>query len=43
VTVSVDVERLVPGAKVRFPGRTEPVTLIAVAPGPFWEFFFDSP
>jgi superfamily II DNA or RNA helicase len=39
----VDVERLKPGATVRFPGRADVVTLIAVTPGPFWEFFFDGP
>ena len=39
----VDVERLRPGTQVRFPGRTEVVTLIAVRPGPFWEFYFDGP
>ena len=39
----VDVERLKPGARVRFPMRDEVVTLVAVTPGPFWEFFFDGP
>ena len=41
--VSVDLERLKPQAQVRFPGRDEVVTLVAVTPGPFWEFFFDGP
>ena len=39
----VDVERLRPGTQVRLPGRTEVVSLIAVRPGPFWEFYFDGP
>ena len=39
----VDVERLRPGTHVRLPGRTEVVSLIAVRPGPFWEFYFDGP
>ncbi len=39
----VDVERLKPQTKVRFPGRPDVVTLIAVTPGPFWEFYFDGP
>jgi superfamily II DNA or RNA helicase len=41
--VAVDVERLQPGTQVRFLGRDEAVSLIAVRPGPFWEFFFDGP
>ena len=41
--VAVDVERLQPRAQVRFPGRVEVVTLVAVSPGPFWEFFYDGP
>jgi len=41
--VAVDIERLQPGVQVRFPDRTEAVTLIAVRPGPFWEFYFDGP
>ena len=41
--MTADLERLKPSAKVRFPGRSEVVTLIAVTPGPFWEFFFDGP
>jgi hypothetical protein len=41
--VAVDVERLTAGAQVRFPGRNEAVSLVAVRPGPFWEFFFDGP
>ena len=43
LTVAVDVERLHEGAQVRFPGRDEVMSLIAVRPGPFWEFFFDGP
>lgn len=43
LTLAVDVERLHEGAQVRFPGRNEVVSLIAVRPGPFWEFFFDGP
>ena len=39
----VDIERLQPGVQVRFPDRTGAVTLIAVRPGPFWEFYFDGP
>ena len=39
----VDVERLKPTAQVRFPGRADVVTLVAVRPGPYWEFFFDGP
>ena len=41
--MAVDVERLTAGAQVRFPGRSEAVSLVAVRPGPFWEFFFDGP
>src|SRR4051794_36009479 len=41
--MTVDVERLKPAAKVRFPGHRDVVTLIAVTQGPFWEFFFDGP
>ncbi len=41
--MAVDIERLKPRTQVRLPGRTEVVTLIAVTPGPFWEFFFDGP
>jgi superfamily II DNA or RNA helicase len=43
VTVRADLERLKPHALVRFPGRSEVVRLVAVTPGPFWEFFFDGP
>jgi len=43
MTLAVDLERLKPKAQVRFPGRDELVTLVAVSPGPFWEFFFDGP
>ena len=41
--MAVDVERLQPGARVRFAGRPETVSLVAVRSGPFWEFFFDGP
>jgi superfamily II DNA or RNA helicase len=41
--VAADVERLQQGAQVRFPGRDEVVSLIAVRSGPFWEFYFDGP
>jgi superfamily II DNA/RNA helicase len=41
--LAVDLERLKPTARVRFPMRDEVVTLVAVTPGPFWEFFFDGP
>jgi len=41
--VAVDIERLKPQTQVRLPGRTDVVTLIAVTPGSFWEFFFDGP
>lgn len=41
--MSVDVERLKPGVQVRFSGLGEVVTLVAVTPGPFWEFYFDGP
>ena len=43
LTLAVDVERLQPGARVRFAGRPETVSLVAVRPGAFWEFFFDGP
>jgi superfamily II DNA or RNA helicase len=43
VTGTVDLERLKPGTQVRFPGRSDVLTLVAVTPGPFWEFFFDGP
>ena len=41
--MSINVEQLKPDARVRFPGRNEPVTLIAVRPGPFYDFFFVGP
>jgi hypothetical protein len=41
--LAADVERLQQGAQVRFPGRDEVVSLIAVRSGPFWEFYFDGP
>ena len=39
----MDIERLVPQARVRFPGSPDVVTLVAVTPGGFWEFYFDGP
>jgi hypothetical protein len=39
----MDVDRLQPGARVRFAGRQEAAYLVAVRPGPFWEFYFDGP
>jgi SNF2 family DNA or RNA helicase len=41
--LSIDLDRLKAKAQVRFPGRDELVTLVAVSRGPFWEFFFDGP
>lgn len=41
--MAVDVERLTAGTQVRFSGQNEAVSLVAVRPGPFWEFFFDGP
>jgi SNF2 family DNA or RNA helicase len=41
--LAVDVDRLREGTQVRFPGHDDVVSLIAVRPGPFWEFFFDGP
>jgi superfamily II DNA or RNA helicase len=41
--LAVDVDRLEPGAKVRFPGRSDVVTLVAISKGAFWEFFYDGP
>ena len=38
--MAIEVERLRPQAQVRFQGRPEVVTLVAVTPGPFWEFFY---
>lgn len=43
MTVGVELERLKPDARVRLPGQGEVVTLIRVASGPFWEFFYDGP
>ena len=40
---ALDVDRLRRGASVRLPGSSEVVRLVSVAPGPFWEFFFDGP
>lgn len=41
--MSIDLDRLAPGAQVRFPGSNEVVRLVAVKSGPFWEFHFDGP
>ena len=41
--MSVDVNELKPDARVRLPGRTDAVTLVAVKPGPFYEFVFIGP
>jgi superfamily II DNA/RNA helicase len=41
--LAVDLDRLQPGARARFAARREVVSLIAVRPGPFWEFYFDGP
>ena len=41
--MSVDLDRLKPRTQVRFPGIDELVTLVAVTPGPYWEFYFDGP
>jgi len=38
----VDIARLIPGARVRFPD-SEAVTLISVTPGAFWQFYYDGP
>ena len=35
--------RLVPDARVRFPGEEDAVTLVRVREGPFWEFVFRGP
>jgi superfamily II DNA or RNA helicase len=43
MTLSVDLDRLKPRTQVRFPGLDELVTLVAVAPGAYWEFYFDGP
>jgi superfamily II DNA or RNA helicase len=39
----IDLEQLKPDARVRFPGHGEAVTLVAVRPGPFYDFFFVGP
>ena len=41
--MSVDLDRLKPRTQVRFPGVDELVILVAVTPGPYWEFYFDGP
>jgi superfamily II DNA/RNA helicase len=41
--VTLDLDRLRPEARVRFPGRSEVVTLVAVTPGTYWHFFYDGP
>ncbi|MFG3130198.1 helicase-related protein [Streptomyces tendae] len=33
-----DPQRLIAGARLRLPGHTEPVTVIQVQPGAYWEF-----
>ena len=38
-----DPRRLMPDARVRFPGEDEAVTLVRVRQGPFWEFVFRGP
>lgn len=40
---TAEVDRLTPPAQVRLPGSDDVVTLVSVARGPFWEFFFDGP
>jgi superfamily II DNA or RNA helicase len=40
---SIDVGRLKPGARIRVPGRSDVVQLIAATPGPFWDLVFDGP
>jgi superfamily II DNA or RNA helicase len=39
--VSVDIERLVAGATVRLPGRSDAVKLVAVEPGTYWTFIYE--
>jgi len=41
--LSVDLDRLTPGAQVRFADSNEVVTLVAVFPGQFWTFHYDGP
>ena len=38
-----DPSRLVPDARVRFPGGGDAVTLVRVQQGPYWEFVFRDP
>ena len=38
--VMFEPSRLVPDARVRFPGEEDAVTLVRVREGPFWEFVF---
>src|ERR1700722_5346298 len=40
---SIDIGRLKAGARVRLPGRSEIVQLLAATPGPFWELVYDGP
>lgn len=39
--MSIEPSQLTPQTQVRFPGRTEVVTLIAVTPGPFYDFVYE--
>jgi superfamily II DNA or RNA helicase len=39
----IDVGRLKSGARIRLPGRSDVVQLIAATPGPFWDLVFDGP
>ncbi|MGH2702162.1 MAG: DEAD/DEAH box helicase, partial [Actinomycetota bacterium] len=41
--MTVDPTLLKPKAQVRFSGRSEVVTLIAVTPGPFYDFVYEGP
>ena len=40
---SIDLSRLKPGARIRLPGRSDVVQLIAATPGPFWDLVFEGP
>ena len=41
--MGVDVEALKPRAQIRFPGSADVVELVAVTPGPFYEFVYKGP
>jgi superfamily II DNA or RNA helicase len=41
--MTFDLNRLVPGALVELPNKAQPVTLVAVQPGPFWKVHFEGP